>query len=101
MIRGTPGVSRPTPSQYSLAAFSMDGTAAARSCGFIAGRTVTVVEGRGTLAGPGWVTVERPAETELEAPAIVLATGSEPVELPFLHFDGQRIVSSTGALELP
>jgi dihydrolipoamide dehydrogenase len=30
--------------------------------------------------------------------AIVLATGSDPVELPFLRFDGRRVVSSTEAL---
>jgi len=31
---------------------------------------------------------------------IVLATGSIPIELPFLKFDEKRIVSSTGALSL-
>lgn len=31
---------------------------------------------------------------------IVLATGSAPIELPFLKFDEKRIVSSTGALSL-
>ncbi|MCA9521557.1 MAG: dihydrolipoyl dehydrogenase [Myxococcales bacterium] len=34
----------------------------------------------------------------LGAEAIVLATGSVPVELPFLRFDGETIVSSTEAL---
>ncbi len=32
---------------------------------------------------------------------VLLATGSEPIELPFLKYDGKRIVSSTEALELP
>ncbi len=36
--------------------------------------------------------------TALEAKHILLATGSEAVELPFLKFDGSRIVSSTEAL---
>lgn len=31
---------------------------------------------------------------------IVLATGSAPIELPFLKFDEKRVVSSTGALSL-
>src|ERR1017187_1270786 len=35
---------------------------------------------------------------ELEAKAIILATGSEPAPLPFLPFDGKQIVSSTEAL---
>jgi dihydrolipoamide dehydrogenase len=35
---------------------------------------------------------------ELEARHILLATGSEPVPLPFLPFDGKAIVSSTEAL---
>ncbi len=32
--------------------------------------------------------------------AVLLATGSEPVELPFLPFDGKNVVDSTGALAL-
>ena len=38
------------------------------------------------------------AETTLEAGHILLATGSEPIALPFLPFDGKTIVSSTEAL---
>ena len=36
----------------------------------------------------------------LSAPRVILATGSEPIELPFLKFDGRKIIDSTGALEL-
>jgi len=36
----------------------------------------------------------------LEAGKIVLATGSEPISLPFLPIDEQQILSSTGALSL-
>lgn len=36
----------------------------------------------------------------IEAQSIVLATGSFPVELPFLPFDETQILSSTGALSL-
>ena len=35
---------------------------------------------------------------DLEAGHILLATGSEPVNLPFLPFNGQTVVDSTGAL---
>lgn len=34
----------------------------------------------------------------ISAKHIILATGSEPIELPFLPFDEKRVVSSTGAL---
>jgi dihydrolipoamide dehydrogenase len=57
-----------------------------------------VVQGRGALTAPNRVGVEGANAVELEASAIVLATGSEPVELPFLRFDARRIVSSTEAL---
>ena len=36
--------------------------------------------------------------TQLTAPAIVIATGSAPVELPFMKFDGKAIVSSDQAI---
>jgi dihydrolipoamide dehydrogenase len=65
---------------------------------------VTVVTGRGTLAGQGLVRVEPSAPdaapAELRAKNIVLATGSEPMALPFLPFDGRLVVDSTGALSL-
>ncbi len=37
----------------------------------------------------------------VQADAIVIATGSEPIALPTLPFDGERIMSSTEALSLP
>lgn len=38
---------------------------------------------------------------EIQAKNFILATGSEPIALPFLPFDEKIIVSSTGALSLP
>ncbi len=38
---------------------------------------------------------------EITAKQIILATGSEPITLPFLPIDEKRIVTSTGALSLP
>jgi dihydrolipoamide dehydrogenase len=62
---------------------------------------VTVLEGRGVVAGSGKVVVhENDGQTPVEAANICLATGSLPIELPFLPFDGGRIMSSTEALEL-
>jgi dihydrolipoamide dehydrogenase len=37
---------------------------------------------------------------EIQAKSIILATGSEPIALPFLPFDERKILSSTGALSL-
>jgi dihydrolipoamide dehydrogenase len=59
---------------------------------------VTFVHGRGRLLGQGKVRVEGDTDVELEAGAILLATGSEPSSLPFLPFDGKAVVSSTEAL---
>ena len=64
---------------------------------------VTVLHGTARLAGPHQVDVAMSGgETaELRADDIVLATGSVPVELPFLPFDGRMVIDSTAALALP
>ena len=61
------------------------------------------IRGTGAVAGPGKVKVTAPdgATSELEAKAIVIATGSEWTPLPGVTVDEKRIVSSTGALSLP
>jgi dihydrolipoamide dehydrogenase len=61
---------------------------------------VTFLQGDGRLAGKGKVAVTNAAKktTELEARAVILATGSEPASLPDLPFDGKDVVSSTEAL---
>ncbi len=58
---------------------------------------VTHLEGFGQLRSPTTVLV---GETTYETKNIILATGSEPISLPFLPIDEKRIVSSTGALSL-
>jgi dihydrolipoamide dehydrogenase len=60
------------------------------------------VRGRGRLVGTDRIEVEGPEGTRtLQAKSIILATGSVPVELPFLKFDHERIIDSTGALSIP
>jgi dihydrolipoamide dehydrogenase len=60
---------------------------------------VPVFTGRGVLTAPGRVTVATDrGDVELEAASVCLAMGSEAVELPFMPFDGEKIVSSTEAL---
>lgn len=60
---------------------------------------IEVVKGVGSLSGPDKIAVDPgTGKREIQAKTIVLATGSEPVELPFMKFDGKTIVSSTEAL---
>ncbi|MSR83083.1 MAG: dihydrolipoyl dehydrogenase [Candidatus Latescibacteria bacterium] len=56
---------------------------------------VEPISGAARLSGPGKVQV---GEQELEARHVLLATGSVPIELPGLPFDGRFILSSTEAL---
>ena len=60
------------------------------------------IKGAGRLAGPGKVEVTDSAGvvSTLEAKSIVIATGSRPSPLPGVVVDQDRIVDSTGALEL-
>src|SRR5207248_1571529 len=58
----------------------------------------TFVHGPARLLDRRQVAIAGDKPTELEAKAIVLATGSEPAPLPFMPFDGKQIVSSTEAL---
>ena len=61
---------------------------------------ITTFQGLGSITAPGRVTI-KPAEgrgQEIEAKHIIIATGSVPVELPSMKFDGNVIVSSTEAL---
>jgi dihydrolipoamide dehydrogenase len=61
---------------------------------------ITPFYGTGRLVGQGRASVATCDGTtvEFQAKYILLATGSESVELPFLKFDGRHIVSSTEAL---
>ncbi len=69
--------------------------------GLVKAKKVTVIHGTATVAGPGSVSVAESGAGDkrtLTADAIVIATGSTPVELPFLAFNGKTIVSSTEAI---
>ncbi len=62
---------------------------------------VTGYAGTAKVTAPGKVAVKLNdgKAVDLEAAAILLATGSEPMPLPSLPFDGKNIVSSTEALD--
>ena len=60
------------------------------------------LKGSGRVAAPGRVAVSSAdgAVREVEAGAIVIATGSESTPLPGIAIDERRVLSSTGALAL-
>ena len=63
------------------------------------GHSVAILQGEGRLAGAAQVEVRKGKQKKTyDAQNILLATGSTPVAVPGLDFDGKRIVSSTGAL---
>jgi dihydrolipoamide dehydrogenase len=69
--------------------------------GALKGRGVETFIGTGRLTAADTVEVETEDGTRsISAPAIVVATGSKPRELPFAPFDGTRILSSDHALHL-
>jgi dihydrolipoamide dehydrogenase len=62
---------------------------------------VKLVEGAGRLAGSGQVEVDTAdGVVTLEADKIIIATGSEPAELPFFDFTQPTVLTSTSVLEL-
>jgi dihydrolipoamide dehydrogenase len=68
------------------------------------GRKITVLTGTATFAEGRTVVITPPdggAPTRVQAANIVIATGSVPVELPFLRFNGETVVSSDEAIRFP
>jgi len=67
------------------------------------GNKIQIIQSSAKLAGPDRVEVlpgGRKKKTDTYgANAILLATGSTPIEIPGMAFNGKEIVSSTGALE--
>jgi len=63
-------------------------------------RGVTIVQGLGRLADSGKAVevTQGGAKQTLTAKNILIATGSSAIELPFLKFDGQKVVSSDDAI---
>jgi dihydrolipoamide dehydrogenase len=63
-------------------------------------RKITVVTGSASFVSPTTVRVATSVgeSKDLTAKNIVIATGSAPVELPFMKFDGQTVVSSDQAI---
>jgi dihydrolipoamide dehydrogenase len=64
---------------------------------------ITWAKGLGTLERNNAVTVkgEDGSGTSFQAKNVIIATGSEPIALPSLEFDEERVLSNTGALRIP
>jgi dihydrolipoamide dehydrogenase len=60
-------------------------------------------KGRGTLKKGNVVDVQGDDGkiTSYQAKNVIIATGSVPIELPFLKFDEERVLSNIGALRIP
>jgi len=64
-------------------------------------RKVQVVQGYGKFTGPNMIEVEGDdGKKSVSFDQCIIAAGSEPVKLPFIPHDDERVIDSTGALEL-
>jgi dihydrolipoamide dehydrogenase len=64
---------------------------------------ITWAKGRGALRANNVVDVTAAdgSVTSYQAKNVIIATGSLPIELPFLKFDEERVLSNVGALKIP
>ena len=69
--------------------------------GLAKARKVTTVKGTGQFTGANMIEVTEDGKaTTVSFDQCIIAAGSEPVNLPFLPHDDERVIDSTGALEL-
>jgi dihydrolipoamide dehydrogenase len=69
--------------------------------GLIKSHKVIIIEGKAVVTAPGKIKVESESgQSEIQAGKIILATGSLPIEIPSIPFDGQTVISSKEALGL-
>ena len=69
--------------------------------GLARGRKVQVVKGFGTFTGPNMIEVnDNGKRSTVNFDQCIIAAWSEPVTLPFIPHDDERVIDSTGALEL-
>jgi len=62
---------------------------------------IRVFTGRAIVKAPNKITVTNGSKADLQTKKIILATGSESIELANIPFDGQTVISSKEALSLP
>ena len=69
--------------------------------GLIGSHKVKIIPGRAIVTTPGRIKIETESgSAEIEAGKIILATGSHPIEIPGIPFDGETVISSKEALAL-
>jgi dihydrolipoamide dehydrogenase len=69
--------------------------------GLIQSHKVKIVQGRAVVTSPGKIRIETDnSPIEIQADNIILATGSEPIQLSTIPFDGQTVISSKEVLGL-
>jgi dihydrolipoamide dehydrogenase len=69
--------------------------------GLIKSHKVEIIQGRAIVTAPNQIKIETDtATTQIQAGKIILATGSQPSQIPTVPFDGQTVISSKEALGL-
>jgi dihydrolipoamide dehydrogenase len=69
--------------------------------GLIQSHKVKIIQGRAVVTALNKIKIEsETGSAEIEAGKIILATGSNPIEIPAVPFDGQTVISSKEALAL-
>jgi dihydrolipoamide dehydrogenase len=68
--------------------------------GLITSNKIKIFQGAGIITARNKITVQGNTPAEIEAAKIIIATGSVPIEIPSVRFDGKKIISSTEALSL-
>jgi dihydrolipoamide dehydrogenase len=66
----------------------------------IRGNKVKIFQGEGFATAKNKIAVGGSNPAEIEASKIIIATGSVPIEVPSVPFDGENIISSTETLNL-
>jgi dihydrolipoamide dehydrogenase len=69
--------------------------------GLIKSHKVEIIQGRAIVSAPNQIKIEKDtATTQIQAGKIILASGSQPSQIPTVPFDGQTVISSKEALDL-
>ncbi|MCP4607847.1 MAG: dihydrolipoyl dehydrogenase [Planctomycetes bacterium] len=69
--------------------------------GLIKSHKVQIIQGRAVVTAPNQIKIETDTEPKLiQAEKIIMATGSQPSQIPSVPFDGQTVISSKEALGL-
>lgn len=63
---------------------------------------IQVIRGKATFLTDSQLHVEKPdGDEQITADSFIIATGSEPIPLPFAPFDGEAVIHSSHAMSLP